>query len=157
SITHGRSPGGKSPLSMPTASAWRRAPVQVAFCKCFQQGGERRGFMQLRTWAVSGIVGLALVAGVGSAAAQTGITAQCVAAERKADRDGANCVDRVANPCLEKPEGASTQGQVACIRGEAKQWDDVLTTEYRALLASLPPATVTKVREAQRQWLALRD
>lgn len=92
-----------------------------------------------------------------SASAQSGAVAQCVAAEKKADRDGMACIDRVANPCLDKPEGNSTQGQVACIRAEAKQWDALLTTEYRALLAGLPPATVAKVREAQRQWLALRD
>jgi uncharacterized protein YecT (DUF1311 family) len=113
--------------------------------------------MQLRIWALTALVGLTLGAGSVPAAAQTGAIARCVAAERKADRDGSTCLERVANPCLEKPEGASTQGQVACIRAESKQWDDLLTSEYRALLASLPPATVAKVREAQRQWLTLRD
>lgn len=91
------------------------------------------------------------------ALAQTGAIAACVSAERKADRDGSACVGRTANPCLDKPAGHSTQGQVACVRAEAKEWDDLLTREYRALLASLPAATVTKVRDAQRQWLALRD
>lgn len=88
--------------------------------------------------------------------AQTGAVAQCVAAERKADRDGTACIGKTANACLETPEGASTHGQVSCVRAEAKEWDDLLTREYRALLAALQPATVAKVRDAQRQWLALR-
>lgn len=99
----------------------------------------------------------ATMAGVTPASAQPGTLAACIAAERKADRDGSTCIGRTANPCMETPEGASTQGQVACIRAESKQWDDLLTAEYRALLASLPAPAVARVRDAQRLWLALRD
>lgn len=89
--------------------------------------------------------------------AQSGAIAQCVATERKADRDGAACIGKIANPCLDKPEGGSTQGQVACVRAESKEWDELLTREYRALLAEMPAATISKIRDAQRQWLALRN
>lgn len=83
--------------------------------------------------------------------------ATCVQAERDAGRPPLNCVGRVAEPCLERPEGQSTAGMVACPDKETKVWDEMLNAEYGRLLTLLKGKAAEEVRKAQRNWVALRD
>lgn len=60
---------------------------------------------------------------------------------------------------VEKMQDAdpSTAGMLAAIDWEEKQWDDLLNTAYRILLAKLPAKAQENLRSAQRAWLAFRN
>ena len=67
------------------------------------------------------------------------------------------CIDRVAGPCMQKPEGQSTPGMVDCLMGETKAWDDILNAEYQRLLPLLNTEAAGDVKKAQRLWIEARD
>lgn len=85
------------------------------------------------------------------------IIAACVQGERDAGRPPLNCVGRVSDPCLESSEGQSTAGMVACTDKETKVWDEMLNEEYGRLIGLLSSKAAEAVRQAQRDWIALRD
>ncbi len=106
---------------------------------------------------------LVAVLGAGAFSFATNVTGQgniveeCLAIEAKAERDGTACVGRLADACLEKPEGLSTRGQVECIDRELVLWDKILNREYLMLRAALDDEQKVKLKEAQRTWIRLRD
>lgn len=51
----------------------------------------------------------------------------------------------------------STAGMLAAIDWEEQQWDTLLNTAYRALLAKLPEKGRESLRASQRAWLTFRD
>jgi uncharacterized protein YecT (DUF1311 family) len=105
---------------------------------------------------------LAAVLASWPAAAQTAaedsrVVASCIAgAGDDLDKIGA-CIGRVADPCMEKPEGQSTAGANACVSRETEIWDRLLNADYQKVLAGLDLDKRTKVRDMQRSWIAARD
>lgn len=90
--------------------------------------------------------------------ADTELIQSCIVQAEKAERDPyRECFDKVAGPCLEKPENASTAGQVQCIDRERSVWDAILNAEYAMLLKTVPAPARPKLREAQRSWVKFRD
>jgi uncharacterized protein YecT (DUF1311 family) len=81
----------------------------------------------------------------------------CVQSESEANRDAHTCIGRVSGPCMEKPEGQSTVGMVACLSNETKAWDDLLNEEYGRLLPLLKKEAAEDVKKAQRLWIEGRD
>jgi len=67
------------------------------------------------------------------------------------------CIDRVAGPCMQKPEGQSTPGMVDCLMDETKAWDDILNAEYHRLLPLLNADAAGDVKKAQRLWIEARE
>jgi uncharacterized protein YecT (DUF1311 family) len=67
------------------------------------------------------------------------------------------CIDTVAGPCMQKPDGQSTPGMVDCLMTETKAWDDILNTEYQRLLPLLKGEAAGDVKKAQRLWVEARD
>lgn len=77
---------------------------------------------------------------------------------KKANPDNrASCIGMVSNPCLELPEGQSTQGMAQCHRRETNVWDARLNARYKKLMATLSPKATKELKEAQRAWMAYRD
>jgi uncharacterized protein YecT (DUF1311 family) len=74
-----------------------------------------------------------------------------------AAEDPRGCIGRVAQPCLDAPDGATTLGMTQCVGKETKAWDAILNRDYRALMGRLDEAQQEKLKEAQRAWLTLRD
>jgi uncharacterized protein YecT (DUF1311 family) len=83
--------------------------------------------------------------------------ATCMQTARDAGSDVRTCVGRVADPCLERPEGQSTVGMVQCTDKEIKIWDEMLNEEYGRLLSVLKEKAADDVRKAQRLWIQSRD
>lgn len=83
--------------------------------------------------------------------------ATCMQGERDASRPVINCVGRISDPCLQRPEAQSTVGMVECIDKETKVWDAMLNREYARLLSVLTGKAADEVRKTQRNWIALRD
>jgi len=83
--------------------------------------------------------------------------AACLQSQRDAERDGHDCIGRIADKCLDAPDGQSTLGMVQCLDRETKVWDEILNDEYNRLLGALPKAAADSVRSAERAWLATRD
>lgn len=82
----------------------------------------------------------------------------CIAAAEKAEKNPyRECFDKVAAPCLEKPENASTAGQGECIERERSVWDAILNAEYAILLKTVVAPARPKLREAQRSWVKFRE
>ena len=67
------------------------------------------------------------------------------------------CIGRVADPCLETPDGQSTPGSVDCLMTETKAWDDILNAEYKRLLPLLSKEAAADVTKAQRLWIQGRE
>lgn len=59
--------------------------------------------------------------------------------------------------CLDRREGQSTHGTIACVGAEMKIQDAALNAAYRDALTRLNPRQQGKLRTAQRAWLAFRD
>ena len=59
--------------------------------------------------------------------------------------------------CLDRPDNASTAGQVDCETEAAHGYDRRLNTAYAALIRALPPKAAQQLRQSQRAWLAFRD
>lgn len=91
-------------------------------------------------------------------AEDTAIIQTCIAEAEKAEKKPfRECFDKVAAPCLEKPENASTAGQGECIDRERAVWDAILNTEYAGLLKIVVAPARPKLREAQRTWVKFRE
>ena len=67
------------------------------------------------------------------------------------------CKGVVAEPCLSKPENASTVAMVDCIRSETEAWASILTREYGALVVDLDVRQQASLRAAQEAWVAFRE
>ena len=101
---------------------------------------------------------LTTAAGLTSAAAAGDAIHACVQAERAAGKDGLSCIGRLANPCLERPENASTVAMYECIRKETVLWDNMLNAEYKQLRALLGSEKKRiALRDVQRLWIKYRD
>jgi uncharacterized protein YecT (DUF1311 family) len=82
----------------------------------------------------------------------------CIAAAEKSEKKPfRECFGKVADPCLEKPENASTAAQSECIDRERAVWDAILNAEYAALLKMVVAPAKPKLREAQRSWVKFRE
>jgi uncharacterized protein YecT (DUF1311 family) len=92
-----------------------------------------------------------------SASDATNIIEACLKSSAEMPANARPCVDRVAGPCMKKPEGQSTPGMVDCIMGETQAWDDILNAEYNRLLPLLKGEAVGDVKKAQRLWIEARD
>jgi uncharacterized protein YecT (DUF1311 family) len=68
-----------------------------------------------------------------------------------------DCIGRIADACLDKPESQSTHAMVACFNNEADIWDALLNAEYQRLLGVIEGKAKEDVVKAQRQWVVLRD
>jgi uncharacterized protein YecT (DUF1311 family) len=68
-----------------------------------------------------------------------------------------DCIGRVADACLDKPENQSTHAMMACSDSETKIWDALLNAEYQRLLGAVEGKTKDDIVKAQRQWVGLRD
>ena len=79
---------------------------------------------------------------------------------KSADADNGkphDCIGRVADACLDKPENQSTHAMMACSDSETKIWDALLNAEYQRLLGAVEGKTKDDIVKAQRQWVGLRD
>jgi uncharacterized protein YecT (DUF1311 family) len=88
-------------------------------------------------------------------AADTETITACLAAARKANQGGRDCIGRVSNPCIDK--NGSTIGMAQCMNDEMAVWDKLLNSEYKRLLGALDPKDAETVRKAQRAWIVSRD
>ena len=101
---------------------------------------------------------LTTAAGLTSAAAAGDAIDACVQAERAAGKDGLSCIGKLANPCLERPENASTIAMYECIRKETVLWDNMLNAEYKQLRGLLESERKRiALRDVQRLWIKYRD
>jgi uncharacterized protein YecT (DUF1311 family) len=108
--------------------------------------------------ATAAALAVALLASANPASADDKETiAACLKEARKSDRDAHICLGRVADPCMETPEGQSTVGMVMCTDKETKLWDAMLNEEYGRLLPLLKAEGAEDVRKAQRIWITSRD
>jgi uncharacterized protein YecT (DUF1311 family) len=98
---------------------------------------------------------LCAAAGPG-AADDVGTIASCLKAEHTANHDGRACMGKISDPCLASGSD-STTSMVECVDHEIKIWDDLLNADYQILLKVLPAPAAESVRQAQRNWVALRD
>jgi uncharacterized protein YecT (DUF1311 family) len=108
------------------------------------------------------VIGLVALAGTCAAAeaAPAGETGKISACLEDAKGDAARertCIDRMAGPCMQTPEGQSTPGMVDCLMSETKAWDNILNAEYQRLLPLLKAEAAGDVKKAQRLWIEARD
>jgi uncharacterized protein YecT (DUF1311 family) len=68
-----------------------------------------------------------------------------------------DCIGRISDACLDKPQNQSTHAMVACSDKEAKIWDNLLNAEYQRLLGAVDGKAKDDIVKAQRQWIGLRD
>lgn len=102
-----------------------------------------------------------------SAQAETGDAAADVAAVRtclERSEDEAACRGIIADPCMERPGGETTQGMVSCTFRETTAWDTLLNERYRELMAAERindengySGRADQLQDAQRAWIELRD
>lgn len=59
--------------------------------------------------------------------------------------------------CLDTPASSSTAGQTGCITKAALTYDARMNAAYRILMARLPAAVASHLRESQRAWLLFCD
>ena len=80
---------------------------------------------------------------------------------KSADADNGkprDCIGRLADACLDKPENQSTHAMSrAAPTAEAEIWDRLLNTEYQRLLGAVEGKAKDDIVKAQRQWVGLRD
>lgn len=63
----------------------------------------------------------------------------------------------VLQRCLAAPTGVSTAGQTDCEAAAERGYDARMNAAYAALIRRLPPAAASRLRTAQRAWLAFRS
>lgn len=81
----------------------------------------------------------------------------CLTVELDRDGNGLACVGIVAEPCLRLPEAETNIGMQACYDRSLRAWDEALNRFYQALRERLSAAHGTRLRDAQRAWIAARD
>jgi uncharacterized protein YecT (DUF1311 family) len=59
--------------------------------------------------------------------------------------------------CMAAPEGQSTVGMIDCMTAELKLQNQKLNAAYRKALDGLTPDETTRLKAAQRAWIAFRD
>ena len=94
---------------------------------------------------------------LGAAADDSAIIEACL---KSADADNGkphDCIGRLADACLDKPENQSTHAMSGCSNNEAEIWDRLLNGEYQRLLAAVEGKAKDDIVKAQRQWVGLRD
>lgn len=113
---------------------------------------------RLRTAIVS-LVALVCTCAVAEAAPndESSMISACLAEAKGDAARERTCIDRMAAPCMQKPEGQSTPGMVDCLMQETKAWDDILNAEYQRLLPLLKAEAAGDVKKAQRLWIEARD
>ena len=109
------------------------------------------------TRAFIAAVTLLALTGIAQAATDTATITACLDSANGTAAQERACIDRVAGPCMKKPEGQSTPGMVDCLFNESKAWDDVLNAEYQRLLPLLKKEAAEDVKKAQRLWIAARE
>ena len=82
---------------------------------------------------------------------------QCLEAVRKANSDARACIGVVADPCLEQPDRAGTDGMISCIDREITLWDRMLTDRFGNLIAHLDDEAGEQVRAVHDIWEDYRD
>jgi uncharacterized protein YecT (DUF1311 family) len=70
-------------------------------------------------------------------------------------RDDATAV--ALQHCLVAPSGVSTAGQTECEAAATRSYDRRMNTAYADLMRRLPSAAASRLRTAQRAWLAFRS
>ena len=68
-----------------------------------------------------------------------------------------SCVGVISDPCMDRPEGYTTIGMVACQTRETALWDGYLNSWYRDARAALPQSAADGLRDVQRLWIEYRD
>ena len=107
---------------------------------------------------VACLLALLIVGTLPAEADDTAIIEACLKRAYAADNGKPqDCIGRVADACLDKPENQSTHAMVACSNTEADIWDALLNTEYQRLLGAVEGKTKDDIVKAQRQWVGLRD
>lgn len=90
---------------------------------------------------------------VAGAQGDVGELEACVAEEA----DARDCVGLISAPCMAVPGGETTEGMMSCAARETAAWDVLLERDFRTLSARSDEIARTKLREAQRAWVAWRD
>ena len=92
-----------------------------------------------------------------AAADDAAVIEACLKSADADDGKPHDCIGRVADACLDKPENQSTHAMMACSDSETKIWDALLNAEYQRLLGAVEGKTKNDIVKAQRQWVGLRD
>jgi uncharacterized protein YecT (DUF1311 family) len=72
--------------------------------------------------------------------------------------DEANCLFKVANPCIGRDVGSvSDRNQIGCLGRERLVWDKIINDSYKTMMDGLDPEQATKLRDMQRAWIDVRD
>lgn len=66
------------------------------------------------------------------------------------------CIGRVANPCQDTPDGASTVGMIGCFEREHAVWDERLNRAYREAMAAFDENGKAYLKGTQQAWLKFR-
>ncbi len=80
----------------------------------------------------------------------------CIREKESKNEPAERCIGLIANPCLDTPQGQTTQGQADCYRREHLVWDDILNETYRRLQGQFEGKLKTQLRDVQRAWLDSR-
>ena len=113
---------------------------------------------RMRPWRLAASALALLVASM--LAVEADDSAVIEACLKSADADNGkprDCIGRLADACLDKPENQSTHAMMSCSNTEADIWDRLLNTEYQRLLAAVEGKAKDDIVRAQRQWVGLRD
>ena len=93
---------------------------------------------RMRPWRLAASALALLVASM--LAVEADDSAVIEACLKSADADNGkprDCIGRLADACLDKPENQSTHAMMSCSNTEADIWDRLLNTEYQRLLAAV--------------------
>ena len=100
---------------------------------------------------------IAFVTLTGTAHAQLKLLAEdsraiqsCIKEQGSRNESPERCIGIIANPCLDRPDGQSTLGQIQCYQREHLVWDDILNESYRRLQEQLDGKLKTALRDMQR-------
>jgi len=66
-------------------------------------------------------------------------------------------VDLALQRCLDAPAGQSTAGQTTCEDTALGAYDHRMNLAYTGLMHRLPAQAASRLRDAQRAWLAFRS
>jgi uncharacterized protein YecT (DUF1311 family) len=106
---------------------------------------------------------IAFVTLMGTAHAQLKLLAEdsraiqnCIKEQGSRNESPERCIGIIANPCLDRPDGQSTLGQIQCYQREHLVWDDILNESYRRLQEQLDGKLKTALRDMQRVWIQSR-
>jgi uncharacterized protein YecT (DUF1311 family) len=81
--------------------------------------------------------------------------ATSVAAAQASADTLADSTEAALRRCLDRPSAVSTAGQTECEGAAQRSYDQRMNAAYGGLMRRLPPAA-SRLRSAQRAWLAFR-